>query len=192
DNGWDQEPHAEHVALPGGGPKGKLSMHSLGFRTPLIFRWPERIPAGRVSDALVSSVDLVPTLLDYAGVPPVPDLPGRSLRGPLESGGEPEPVSLVGSARRTRLSAGREKLGDGRLANREAAFFVHTPEWRYIWYADRNLDELYDLEADPDEDRNVAADHPVLVAMFRDRIADWKREMGRPFAARRSDGAPAR
>ena len=171
-----------------------------GHRVPFIARWPGRIPAGQVSDALVSSVDLVATLLDYGGVPPVPELPGRSLRGLLEGRGAPGRAFLVGigpdyvKACLGPMPFLREKLGHARFVNLESIFFVHTPAWRYIWYPDRNLDELYDLEADPDEDRNVAADHPVLVAMFRDRIGDWKREMSRPFASpgRRPDGLQAR
>ena len=37
---------------------------------------------------------------------------------------------------------------------------------------------------DPEEDHDVASEHPVLAAMFRAKISDWKREMRRPFESR--------
>jgi uncharacterized sulfatase len=181
DNGWDQAPDTDHFYMPGGGPKGKGSMHSLGFRTPMIFRWPGRIEAGVANDALVSSVDLVPTLLDYAGAPSIPGLPGRSLRGLLE-GSEYRAVDyLVGSADKVRVSWGQPKLGDATFWSHESAFFVDTPEWRYILYEDHEREELYDLRVDPEENHDVAPQHHVLTAMFRAKISDWKREMRRPL-----------
>jgi uncharacterized sulfatase len=181
DNGWDQASSTNHFSIPGGGPKGKASLHSLGFRTPVIFRWPGQIRAGVVEDALVSSVDLVPTLLDYAGVETPPDLPGRSLRGLLEGGQGRGSEYLVGSADKVRVARGRPKLGDAAHWSDESAFFVHTPEWRYILYADQEREELYDLRVDPEENHDVAPEHPVLAAMFRAKISDWKREMRRPL-----------
>jgi uncharacterized sulfatase len=181
DNGWDQAPDTDHFYMPGGGPKGKGSMHSLGFRTPIIFHWPGRIDSGVVSEALVSSVDLVPTLLDYAGARANPELPGRSLRGVLEGGEQRAAQYLVGSADKIRVSWGRPKLGDATYWSDESAFFVHTPEWRYIWYEDQKREELYDLRDDPEENHDVASEHAVLAAMFRAKIADWMREMRGPF-----------
>ena len=63
------------------GPKlrGKAAPYATAFRIPLIVRWPQRIPSGQVCDALVNSVDLTPTILELAGVPAIPDLPGDSM-----------------------------------------------------------------------------------------------------------------
>ena len=46
---------------------GKFSMYEGGVRTPFIARWPGHIPAGVVSDGMLASIDLYPTLLHYAG-----------------------------------------------------------------------------------------------------------------------------
>ena len=62
--------------------KGKGTLYELGFRTPIIFHWPGRVPEGVVRDDLVSSLDLFPTILEYAGLESPPDRRGRSLRGP--------------------------------------------------------------------------------------------------------------
>jgi uncharacterized sulfatase len=79
DNGWEQKPH-EPIRRLLGGWRGKGSMHEMGMRTPIIFSCPGVVPGGVVSDALVSTVDLFPTLLDYAGAPQRSERPGRSLR----------------------------------------------------------------------------------------------------------------
>ncbi len=62
-------------------------MHEMGMRTPIIFSCPGVVPGGVVSDALVSTVDLFPTLLDYAGAPQRSDRPGRSLRPLIQQRG---------------------------------------------------------------------------------------------------------
>lgn len=48
-------------------PRGKWTCYDTGLRTALIVRWPKRIKAGSVSDAMVQYVDIVPTLIDAAG-----------------------------------------------------------------------------------------------------------------------------
>ena len=68
----------------------------------MIFSGPPRVPAGRVDDALVSSVDLFPTLLDYAGVPPTPELPGRSLRPVIEGASGPVRSAVLGRVPKVR------------------------------------------------------------------------------------------
>jgi arylsulfatase A-like enzyme len=65
---------------------GKADLYEGGLRVPLIMRWPEEIAEGRRSDALVSGVDLFPTLLTAAGLPARETIDGLDLwpviRGP--------------------------------------------------------------------------------------------------------------
>jgi arylsulfatase A-like enzyme len=58
-----------------------------GVRVPFVARWPGRVPAGRTSDAMAMGIDVFPTVLALAGLPPPGDrvLDGRDL-GPLLSG----------------------------------------------------------------------------------------------------------
>lgn len=49
-------------------PRAKANLYEYGTHVPLAVRWPEEIPRGKSTDALVSFVDLAPTLLDFAGV----------------------------------------------------------------------------------------------------------------------------
>jgi uncharacterized sulfatase len=60
-------------------PFGKWSLYEAGIRTPMIAVWPGKIPAAVTNDAMVSWVDLLPTLIDFAGGESPSDIDGRSL-----------------------------------------------------------------------------------------------------------------
>ena len=113
-------------------------------RVPLVMTGPG-LPAGRVVTDAVSLVDVAPTLLDLAGLPPEPRFEGRSLRERLVPANDPADVILqllpIGAARELRRhTAGLVRKGLKILvppAPREA--------------------ELYDLRADPRETRPRAA-----------------------------------
>jgi N-acetylglucosamine-6-sulfatase len=117
------------------------------IRIPLIVRYPPRAPAGATPRQLVMSIDLAPTLLDLAGVATPPGMQGRSLL----------PV-LDGSARDWRSSILIEYFSDTvfpRIRNMGYAA-VRTDRYKYIEYRElKDMDELYDLEADPFEERNL-------------------------------------
>ena len=59
--------------------RGKRTVFEGGTHVPLIIRWPAEVEAGLTSRALIESTDLMPTILELAGAPPVPGLPGKSL-----------------------------------------------------------------------------------------------------------------
>jgi N-sulfoglucosamine sulfohydrolase len=59
--------------------RAKLTCYEAGLRVPLMVRWPGRISPNRVNDSLVSSVDILPTVLQAAGVNIPQNLAGRSL-----------------------------------------------------------------------------------------------------------------
>jgi uncharacterized sulfatase len=173
DNGWDQGPLAPGAGGSGDGPKGKKSLYELGFRTPIIFRWPDRVPANAVNDALVSTVDLFPTLLDFAGLTPPPDRPGFSLRPVLEGRGDWPRRDVIGS-RGSRETATRRASAGPRMAR---ASYLRTRDWHYIVYPERRRHELYDLRVDAQENHNVARDNPEMIRAFRARIAAWRERM---------------
>ena len=52
-------------------PYAKTNCYLNSTKSPYIMRWPGRIPAGSVSDALVSGIDFTPTVLDVLGIEPV-------------------------------------------------------------------------------------------------------------------------
>ena len=120
--------------------KQNLYEHSMG--APLVVAGPGITPGER-RDSLVYLHDTVPWLLDEAGLDHPKDLHGRH----LETG------------KRTQLVL---HYRDGQRALVES-------RWKLIAYPAVGLVQLYDLETDPHEQRNVAADHPERVArMARD------------------------
>ncbi|HVG98254.1 MAG TPA: sulfatase-like hydrolase/transferase, partial [Chloroflexota bacterium] len=123
-------------------------------RVPLLLRWPAGGPAdapGRPVDALVEAVDVLPTLLACAGVPVPPTVQGRSLL-PLLRGER-------GGARDSALTEAR-----GWKA-------LRTERYRYVCRVTAGGPEehLWDLERDPGEYRDVAADPGYAAALGEHR-----------------------
>jgi arylsulfatase A-like enzyme len=107
-------------------------------RVPLIVHWPRASQAGRhtVRD-IVEAVDVVPTVLDCAGIQPPPNLRGRSLR-PL-------------------LEGGRLEFSRPALTEHHGWKAIRTEGYRYICESS-GAEHLYDLPNDPREYSNVADD----------------------------------
>ena len=155
DNGWFPG------QFDGPDPRGKSSLYEIGVRTSLIFRLPGPVPAGVLRDDLVSSLDLVPTLLSFAGAAPPPELEGRDLRSGILEGAPVGASSIVSEHARSARAPG--------------GVWVRTPDWRYIRYED-GREELYAIRNDPWEEFNVAAERPDLVSDLRAIHADWRRQ----------------
>lgn len=128
----------------------KWLMHEESIRVPLIVKDP-RLPAAlknRVSDELVLNIDVAPTILALAGIAPPDDLDGRSL-APLLRGQK--------IAWREDFFYEHHYHHDGKIPRTEG---VRNRDWKYITYFDVEpaFEELYDLQNDPLEERNLAAD----------------------------------
>jgi N-acetylglucosamine-6-sulfatase len=130
---------------------GKQVPYEESIRVPMVVRLPGEIPAGTVSDALVSNVDLAPTIADFAGASLPAD--GVSLR-PL----------LTGSASFARDSLVLEHLD--RIQGVPSYCGVRTPAFTFVHYA-TGEEELYDLVRDPRQLESVARARPSKVAQLR-------------------------
>lgn len=121
-------------------------------RVPLILSWPGVVPASRRPSALVELVDLAPTLLEAAGLPMEGGMQGRSL-WPLLTGAAPE--------RRHREDIYCEHYGTThhQPGQRGAyATMVRTERHKLVAVHGESCGELYDLEKDPNETRNLWCD----------------------------------
>ena len=171
DNGWEQPPFAEYrndaILYANGGPRGKLSMHDLAFRTPIILYWPGRIEPKVFEWDLVSTVDIVPTLLDYAGLEPPTDLPGRSLRTIIEGSDGPERKHLIGHVTQLRSS-------DDVMGKPADGYYLRTQRWHFTWDVSEHVMRLYDMEANPEATENVIEEHPLVARRFQRAIHTWK------------------
>jgi arylsulfatase A-like enzyme len=116
-------------------------------RIPLLMRCPSLIKAGTVVEPFALTVDFAPTLLDVAGVPVPKNMHGRSLVPLLK--GDKTPI------RRSFLI---EYFSDTVFPRMDRMGYqaVRSERWKHIQYTDlKGMDELYDLQADPYEMRNL-------------------------------------
>jgi len=116
------------------------------IRIPLLVRYPPLVRSGTVIDELVLNVDLAPTLLDLAGVSERAGFHGESFL-PLFSEG----------ATGWRDAFVAEYFAEPSFPRVPAWEAIRTRRWKYIRYPDlgREFDELYDLQGDPYELRNL-------------------------------------
>ena len=174
DNGWIQDPEG-----PGYAPRSKQTPYEGGVRTPIMFSWPAKLkPADRPE--LVSSIDLVPTMLAAAGAQLPNDLPGWNLWDHLVQGRE--------IARDTIFGEGfAHDIAD--IARPEASLLYRwciQDRWKLLLTYDGEVNryasthprtekrpQLFDLLADPHEQQNLAGQHPEIVARLAKKIADW-------------------
>ncbi|MCY2930782.1 MAG: sulfatase-like hydrolase/transferase [Planctomycetota bacterium] len=153
----------------------KLMPYQEATAIPLTLRWPGRVPAG-VTDSkhLVSGMDVLPTLCDYAGVPVPPSVRGRSLRPVIENPHAPG-VPLVVSEFQpdpSRMELKGRILWTGRF---KYAAFSHG--------AGREM--LFDLHLDPGETKNLAGStgHANEIERHRKLLAEWARQTKDEFVA---------
>lgn len=78
-------------------PRAKATLYDPGIRVSLLMHWPGHVEGGRVCRELISNMDMTPTLLDIAGIPPPPALEGRTFL-PLLSGDDYAPRQEVEGA----------------------------------------------------------------------------------------------
>lgn len=201
--------------------RGKRTCYEGGLRIPLLLRWPDRAKP-QVREELVSTIDLMPTLLTAAGATPVPDLPGRALQPLFVAGAAPWRTHLFAeyhthaaapnyypqrSVRTERfklienllpgevhpdfdLTLGKltreaeRRAGKGVL-DLSAAIAAAPPAVRQAYALMRQPPrfELYDLQADPHEFRNLAAApaHAATLAELQRELAAWRDETADPL-----------
>ncbi len=141
-----------------------MSVYSSVLRVPLLLRGPGVAPAGAVALDVVSLLDVAPTALALLGIEAEKGFAGRALLGP----GGLEPVTGVAFAE---------------MQPRQV-YSIRTRRWHYIWNpgfpgaseaAQREYpiaaEELYDLQSDPGERRNVVDREPGVAARLRARLA---------------------
>lgn len=129
---------------------GKNTLWEPSTRVPFLLAGPGVTAGARCGEA-VELLDLYPTLLDLCGLPPREGLEGQSLLPQLRD------------AKTSREAPAITTHGPGNHG-------VRDERWRYIRYADGS-EELYDLEADPEELNNLAGVPKAKPTI--DRLAKW-------------------
>lgn len=186
-------------------PRGKRWPYDSGIRIPMIVRWPKHLDPGSLSDDLVSTVDLGPSVLSVCGVPVPAHMQGRAFLGPQKA----PPREYVFASRDRydevydMVRAARDKRFKYiRNLKTELPYQLWIPYlnrhpiqqemWRLylkgelsgsqlLMFQDRRpVEELYDTQADPWEIRNLAGDPAYATDLVRLRMAldEWMDEVG--------------
>jgi arylsulfatase A-like enzyme len=168
----------------------KVAAYDSNIRSPLIVSMPGRIPEGSVCARPVGGVDLVPTLFHFAGIDLPWEMHGRNLAPLLENpkADWPHPMLLTATGRSYGsdtdvIPTGAEVLHGG------IPWYVmlRRDHYKYVRpLVAGELEELYDLRADPDELDNLAAkpEHGKLLAELRGAAIAELRRTGAGFVDR--------
>jgi len=157
----------------------KGSVYEGGIRVPFFLRLPGRIRAGVDIDRIAAHIDVMPTALELCGVkPPKTGLDGRSLV-PLLNGSPTKwaPRTLFFQQSRPDPNGIDEpRLFTHCAARTQQYKIVMTaadPKQTYTKAISESETELYDISRDPGESRNLAAQHPDVVAGLRAEYEKW-------------------
>ena len=152
------------------GKKGEV--HDGGIRSPFFMQWPARLKPGNTSDRLAAHIDVMPTLLDAAGVsvPKNLKLDGRSLLPLLEG----RPVSWPDRTLAIQTHRGNVPLPYHHFAFRnERWMLVHPTGFGRQTPPDNVPFELYDLKQDPGQNTNLAEQRPEKLRELKRDYDAW-------------------
>jgi N-acetylglucosamine-6-sulfatase len=124
----------------------KRTAYEESMRVPMLARCPEMFPGGRAVTEMVAGLDIMPTVLDAAGVPIPQGLDGRSMLPLLRGGRDPQ--------WRTQLLY--EYYWERNYPQTPTMHALRTDRYKYIhYYGIWDTDELYDMQEDPLETDNL-------------------------------------
>lgn len=135
----------------------KSTMWEGGLRVPFLMKWPGKVPAGKVTDEFLTSLEILPTLLAATGTP-APE--GLKLDGfdllPVLRGEMPSPRTEMFWQRRSDVAA---RVGP----------------WK--WVQSAKGEGLFDLSTDPGEEHDLSTERPEVLERVKGRFAAWQAEM---------------
>ena len=180
-------------------PRAKCTLYDPGIGTAFILRWPGgKISGGRTCDALVSNVDMVPTLLDLLNVEHPANLQGRSFLPLLRDVTRKHRQEIFAEKTFHTFYDPMRCIRTDRykyIANFHRGYRVEVPTdiqagdtYRAMLddlSGPRADFELYDLETDPNETENLAGkpEHHEVEVDLRRRLYDWMKDTGDPLLA---------
>jgi arylsulfatase A-like enzyme len=142
----------------------KRFMYEECLRMPFLIRYPEKIKAGKVNDAMILNVDFAPTFLEYAGLSAPKEVQGRSIV-PLLRGEKPR------NWRTSMYYRYYHYPGDHRV---QKHYGVRTERYKLIYFNELKEWELFDLKKDPNEMKSVYGD-PKYADVQKEMLAELKR-----------------
>jgi len=147
--------------------EGKSSVYEGGVRVPCVMYWKGKWDTGKISNTPLSTIDLLPTIAHYAGVP----LP----RVPVDG------VNIAAHLENTEVDVERKYI----LFNSEGHDIcgIRMGDWKYLPYGgfpdreDDNTPELFNLKEDISETKNLYSQHPEIVKKLTAEIENYKKQV---------------
>jgi arylsulfatase A-like enzyme len=171
----------------------KRDLYEGGIRVPLLARWPGRIEAGAVTDHISAFWDFLPTLAELAGAslswrgrPALASRGHPGLASPSDDVPVPFEVQGQDALATDGISLLPTLLGQSARQKKHAALYwefheggsvqaVRMGQWKAVRFFGRDV-ELYDLQTDLGETRNVAGRHPDVVAKAKEYLTTARTE----------------
>lgn len=154
----------------------KRDVYEGGIRSPFFARWPGHFPEGKILDMAAAHIDVLPTILELCGVtrPEGPALDGKSLAPFLKSGkGKTLHEKLFFWSDPPAGGGGYVAASGGaRMSYPRENWAVRSGSWKLVYGT-----QLYHLERDPYEQKNVAARHPEIVKELQEAFDRWADEV---------------
>lgn len=166
DNGGLHKKESENTPATDNGiyREGKGYLYEGGIREPLIFFDRSRINEGKKSDALISSVDIMPTLIDLCNFE-VPDSEGISFASHLINGDLVKKETMYWHYPHYSYQGGRPSGA------------IREGDYKLIEYFDDGIVELYNIKTDPEERYNLATDKIALKEKMLNKLHQWQKDV---------------
>jgi len=150
-----------------------VNLYEEAVRVPLLMRWPGQLPRGRVVDGPVAAIDIAPTALELLGFAPPSGHEGESLARAARGEADLDPERPIYLHRRTYESSWVADMG--RLYVNGSQSGIRQGRWKYIEGDLLKTRELFDLESDRWEQRNLVSSHPEKVRELVGRLDEQRR-----------------
>ncbi|MBN8824900.1 MULTISPECIES: sulfatase [unclassified Spirosoma] len=152
---------------------GKSELYEGGIREPFIACWPGTIKAGIVSDQVINTLDIYPTLLDITSIKPAAKLilDGVSLKSVLTGATKPTPRTLY-----WHYPLPRPHFLGGRSAGA-----IRSGDFKLIEYFDTGQIQLFNLADDPGEQTDLSETQPAQRTQLLNQLREWRQKAVRDF-----------
>lgn len=163
DNGGD--PGAQARPLPYRGGKGGVNRSNLqwegNYRMPTIISFPGKLKAGTTFSGMSTTIDFYATAAAVAKTPLPAHCEGINILPQLQGDQQPDPDRIL-------------------FWNTHGSQITRWKQWRIVKFRDQPDWRLYNIENDPSETKDLAAQHPDVVKSMADRYTAWLAEMAPP------------
>ncbi|WP_373652716.1 sulfatase-like hydrolase/transferase [Schlesneria sp. DSM 10557] len=163
---------------------GMGHLYEGGLRVPLIVKWPSVVPAGSTSEAIVSSIDWFPTIVDGLSLTSTdqlkfPEFDGVSLVEVLRGRNAPSRDAIYWHFPHYNTNAG---------AIPGAA--VRSGDWKLIEFYGSGRRELFNLKASVGESINLVEEQPDIVQQLAEKLERWRKDVNAQLPLANPDYTP--